>query len=402
MSDKLQNVLDEIKLEKDTYLLPENIKKDVQIFDVVGTLEGASTDVPVKLFHSQEKMTEDLNNLGEVGDLSILYNTEYNNVQSGEIVNTVVFPETVIFSEAISTTITGEFVCIGEEEWNYTVTLTPTSYISSRTYMTETIMVEYTSEDGITYTRVTELKDNETLLQADEDAKDNDLAVVYDGSFQGMYKYEHRLRTELWSAYINPRIEDSTFVYDELTYIDFTKLKQVTAILKSSTDLTTNSYNRYLIIPKSDTIYWCYCSFVVSNSYWDEAAIYNDGTTRYITGSYLGDDGTKFRKVVVDLSTETFELSEITATTYNYQYMCETFDATDVITDIWVDNDTGQFYVYGTNSGTTNSNSNKKLVSGLENPTIPMYYLVDYTDTITPTEYTEALNTVDEILGEEV
>ena len=39
MSNLLQNNLDQILQEKNTKLLPENIKKDVQIFDIVGTLE---------------------------------------------------------------------------------------------------------------------------------------------------------------------------------------------------------------------------------------------------------------------------------------------------------------------------------------------------------------------------
>lgn len=44
MSNLLQNNLDQILQEKNTKLLPENIKKDVQIFNIIGTLENSGID----------------------------------------------------------------------------------------------------------------------------------------------------------------------------------------------------------------------------------------------------------------------------------------------------------------------------------------------------------------------
>ena len=41
MSNKLQQTLDEILLDKNTNLLPENIKKGVTIFNITGTLESS-------------------------------------------------------------------------------------------------------------------------------------------------------------------------------------------------------------------------------------------------------------------------------------------------------------------------------------------------------------------------
>lgn len=42
--NELQEKLNEIKTEKDTKIIPGNIKKDVQIFDVTGTYEGSGID----------------------------------------------------------------------------------------------------------------------------------------------------------------------------------------------------------------------------------------------------------------------------------------------------------------------------------------------------------------------
>ena len=44
MSTKLEQKLNLILKEKETKILPENIKKDVQIFDIVGTLENSGID----------------------------------------------------------------------------------------------------------------------------------------------------------------------------------------------------------------------------------------------------------------------------------------------------------------------------------------------------------------------
>jgi hypothetical protein len=41
----LQDGLDQIKLQKDTYIIPGNIKKDVTVFGVTGTLESGAQGV---------------------------------------------------------------------------------------------------------------------------------------------------------------------------------------------------------------------------------------------------------------------------------------------------------------------------------------------------------------------
>lgn len=43
MSNELQSVLDDIKLDKQTNLKPENIKKDITVLGVTGTLEDLDT-----------------------------------------------------------------------------------------------------------------------------------------------------------------------------------------------------------------------------------------------------------------------------------------------------------------------------------------------------------------------
>ena len=69
---ELKTNLQEILQEKQEKIIPENIKKDVQIFDVVGTLEGGTTTSGVKLFETEEEMQAD--SAAQEGDLAIVYN----------------------------------------------------------------------------------------------------------------------------------------------------------------------------------------------------------------------------------------------------------------------------------------------------------------------------------------
>lgn len=145
MSNELQNVLDEIKLEKDTNLLPENIKKDVKIFNIVGTLEesGASTDVPVKLFETQEEMQAD--ETAEEGGLALVYKYKFNNIVAGTNYDTIYFPEVVVLNTKVESTIT-----IGRIFSTPYIIITSTAALLK---FNSTTTITYTSEDGITYTR---------------------------------------------------------------------------------------------------------------------------------------------------------------------------------------------------------------------------------------------------------
>lgn len=76
MSKELIDSLNMITTEKATKILPENIKKGVQIFNVTGTLEpNASIVEGVKLFKTIEEMNEHTD-LAE-DTFAIVYGTSY-------------------------------------------------------------------------------------------------------------------------------------------------------------------------------------------------------------------------------------------------------------------------------------------------------------------------------------
>ena len=69
MANELQTTLNEILADKQTNLKPENLKKGVTLLGVEGNLEsGGSTEVPVKLFETQEEMQADVT--AQEGDLA--------------------------------------------------------------------------------------------------------------------------------------------------------------------------------------------------------------------------------------------------------------------------------------------------------------------------------------------
>ena len=63
---KLNEKLQEIKRQKDEYIRPENLKKDVTVYGVTGTLESGSGGV--KLFDTEEHMQQDTT--AQEGDFS--------------------------------------------------------------------------------------------------------------------------------------------------------------------------------------------------------------------------------------------------------------------------------------------------------------------------------------------
>ena len=98
----LENNLTQILNEKSTKIIPENIKKDVQIFDVVGTYEGSGggTVEGIKQFATQEEMQADTT--AQEGDLAAVYRSEVKNATVDSKFQVATFPDTVVLDSAIT------------------------------------------------------------------------------------------------------------------------------------------------------------------------------------------------------------------------------------------------------------------------------------------------------------
>ena len=319
MSNKLQNVLDEIKLEKDTYLLPENIKKDVQIFDVVGTLEGASTDVPVKLFETEEEMQAD--ETAEEGDLAIVYRSEIQNYDGTSAITSFTFPKTVILSEAATGTCYGYASGDTYLEIQGDITSTGANFsLMGEDYYN----ITYTSEDGLTYTRTDSYDETITVSEEEVTIQMYEFSEVCGyfmrisgNTFEGLYTY----KTDYTESDI---YKNANYLEDEANYYD---------INEKISELSTNiGGGREFVIPneviKHNDHYDVVSGTMYSSNYAEYRIIKQPSRTLLCFG-LLGldskaDSDIILTKTVFDLSQDDIVISKTDVTKaefINYPYV---------------------------------------------------------------------------------
>ena len=169
MASSLEDKLNLILNEKTTKILPENIKKGVQIFNVTGTLEpNASTSSGVKLFSTVDEMNSSTGNTE--GDLALVYKNEQQNMTADMEVTAITFPETVTLPAAFTDSAYGRLRSVDSSVmFDGNCGLSKTSFNFDSFSNTGMIRASYTSEDGITYTR--------TSLQGDSGDLDNPITL---------------------------------------------------------------------------------------------------------------------------------------------------------------------------------------------------------------------------------
>lgn len=193
MSD-LKTNLQEILQEKQDKIIPENIKKDVQIFDVTGTYvgSGSSSGGDVKLFETVEEMQAD--STAQEGDLAVVYKEGIQNMTAHTQTQYITFPETVVLSEALTSTIHSELDSL-DGRYNLNILVSPSAFRMNGTTPTIRPNVRYSSSDGITYTLSSSIENPVDLGTEFKplDAYDWDILgnfmQVSDINFGGLYEY---------------------------------------------------------------------------------------------------------------------------------------------------------------------------------------------------------------------
>ena len=192
---ELNEKLLEIKRQKDTYIIPENIKKDITVYGVTGTLEsGGSTinnqdktvtqngtytadsgytglgtvtvnvpssgDVPVKLFHSIQEMQQDPN--PQEGDLAVVQDdtdVPYDGISD---VTSLYFPRIVVLSAASDAYASGH----GDMMVDLSISSTDARFDFDNWQSGVSYNISYESQDGLTYVR-TDPEDQVITLSED-------------------------------------------------------------------------------------------------------------------------------------------------------------------------------------------------------------------------------------------
>lgn len=287
----LKENMEAIKLEKDTKILPENLKSGITAFGVTGIFEGSGTtgDGPVKLFETTEEMNADTNS--KENDLALVYRSEIRNADGDSKFQTATFPKTVVLPEAI-----GEdtHVNISCEAVDNSVMLEGWGSLDSfrfdMTIYTETeyIGIEYESSDGMTYTRTDggeETVDFGTELQfSDRYGEFNDnvgyFIRVGGNVFDGIYQYTTKQDPNHLALYKMTKQNDGLKGYgSELVSISDEPIHEtIRSLLEKTSGKTVSDYDGYKI---ADDTYRIILSNVNSSSKLNDNRFIFDGTNLY-------------------------------------------------------------------------------------------------------------------------
>lgn len=231
MSDLKTNLI-AIKNEKDTKIIPENIKKDVTIFDVVGTYEGSGGGSgEVKKFATKQAMNSSSGNNN--GDLAVVYGDALGHWEENTQSSIISFPSSVILDTPISSGdgAYGMLEPVDSGSYFYGNLDLSSSYFqlnieSSTMYTT----ISYTSSDGITYTRTD--SGDETIdigqdvyLQLYSEWIDaiGYFMTIPSANFEGIYKYNDSI-FETDKIYPDLLSEANLTITDNrITAVTFTK-----------------------------------------------------------------------------------------------------------------------------------------------------------------------------------
>lgn len=199
MTDELLTKLEQIKQDKDTNLLPENLKEGVTCLGITGTLKEGSSNI--KLFETEEEMQND--STAKENDLAVVYRNEIQNMTSDTQTQYITFPETVILPEVFTDSIyvmlhAVDDIIMAECQ----IRLDTSTFMFDEYTETGMISVLYTSSDGKTYTRqyfssdtsdLTNPVDLGTIIECvdTENWNDNLGYFMQTGGmyFGGLYKY---------------------------------------------------------------------------------------------------------------------------------------------------------------------------------------------------------------------
>ena len=322
---ELNDKLLEIKRQKDEYILPENLKKDVTVYGVTGTLEPGSGGGDVKLFDTVEHMQEDED--AQDGDLAVVYREEIQPVTEESEFDSCIFSNTVVLNEAFTDNIFGSFRNTGSGYFEGYVELSSSNFRFSGYGRSGEIRVQYESQDGITYTRTDggeELVEFGVTIKYAPYEPWNDVIgnfmKIGGNYFEGLYKYD--------SSYISTTdfgllpisgidITNSTYTGSPEGHYDKVKLGNILKSIKTDLDLLVDMSINITTIDGDLSII-----FFVNN---DESYVsfvelcYNRAGNYYQLSNTMNYPGYVY-VYKIDLDTETYTLLQKTEKHIGYDW----------------------------------------------------------------------------------
>ena len=275
-SNELIETLNAIKLDKDTNLKPENLKKGVSLLGIDGTLESNSG---VKLFETVEDMNNDEN--PQIDDLAIVYREDIQNMTVGTQTQYITFPETVVLPEAFI----GDVYCMlrAVDEtvmFDGQVMLSQSMFDFNGYTNTGMIRVRYISSDGITYNRDEFMGESGDLtnpvdlgtsvgVYMSEEWNDNLGYFMQIGgmTFDGLYEYASKTDTNKAAWLTNLHEVEGKGVYDleRENGLDISNVSSICTEIISHFGLST-SQGHYIAFIQSDNVLSAYVGLTIEHN----------------------------------------------------------------------------------------------------------------------------------------
>lgn len=200
----------------------------------------------IKIFNTKELMQADTTAKEE--DLAVVYRSELKSISNGDTIASITFPKTVVFDEAISNDYYG--MLRGENE--------PMIYLDVQLNASSCFIrdmagvipeIEYSSSDGITYTRTDSNEDTyeigETLVE-NLDEHICKFMQIGGNIFEGLFQYKHHALDNVYNASNysnNTKLNINYKIPDIIAKIDNGDPKQLIIIEEAELDKSGYYYN---------------------------------------------------------------------------------------------------------------------------------------------------------------
>lgn len=332
----------------DNNIQSENIKKDITILGITGTLESENSGA--KLFATEEAMQNDTT--AKNGDLAVVYNQLFKPVVKDCIFSKIKLAgNNITLDEEIpeNTWYNCSFRATESGSW-YTLygSLSRTDFSLSAWGETQ-IEVTYTSEDGIHYTRTDggdEIIELETEVQDDTYDWDDvfgKFILFYTELFEGLYEYNTDKNENFIKGFSNFQWDETpeNVTADEVNVYFASIFSLVQKIVNEATSAT---YLNGLVVIDNNNIHIYTYDYNGSSGedYGADCNVAIDTNYLYVLdGSYDGSGAQTIKRISLDLANQTYTVSTVSQidSIYNRGYVathnlnCKAFNVSVHVSD---------------------------------------------------------------------
>ena len=157
----------------------------------IRSIETGGSETGVKLFETIDEMQADTT--ANAGDLAVVYGSEIKPVSNGDIITSITFPKIVVFNEAITSNYHGTLHNDSEPRIFFNIRLNASMFMLMDMNGTVPPQINYSSEDGITYTRTDNNEDTYEIGETTVENLDEHICEFLQTGvfvFEGLYSYE--------------------------------------------------------------------------------------------------------------------------------------------------------------------------------------------------------------------